>query len=483
LAWLTAQAIGRQAILFVLFVALGRLLGPAEFGQVAVAAAMVALLQSVSSQVVAQIVVQRPEFGDREADVAFTVNLAFNAASAAALALAALIGAARGWVEPSLAAVIAALAATLPAAALYDVHQARLARDLRFAQVARKALYGQAAGGVAALALALAGAGVWCLVAQTWIGLLAELVVVRRWSRWRARLRADHALTRALLAQGAPLVGARLVSALDLRSPELALGLVAGQASAGVFRVARGLFDVVIALVGAPLRNMALPVLAAGRGDDARAGRAYLRMSAIGAWLLAAPFAALGVWGAELTTILFGSKWGASGWVLSVLAWQGAVYALFYLYEPLLVAMGRGWAALRLRLVQTGALLAAMACGAAWGWTGVVIAHTAGTLAAAPAMYRAVRAATGLRHAQFLRAYAPPILAASVFVAVALGVEAALPREPRLARAALAALSAGLAYLALFSLTADQDLRVAARGTLSRGLAAGGRALGRRRRG
>src|ERR1700743_3143111 len=73
--WLAGQTVARQVISFVLFVALGRMLSPEDFGVVSLSASVILILQTFSSQGIAQAVIQRSDLTDSDAEVAYTFNL------------------------------------------------------------------------------------------------------------------------------------------------------------------------------------------------------------------------------------------------------------------------------------------------------------------------------------------------------------------------------------------------------------------------
>ncbi|MGL4811977.1 MAG: oligosaccharide flippase family protein, partial [Beijerinckiaceae bacterium] len=320
--WLAGQAVARQVMLFAVFIVLGRMLGPAEFGIVAIAMSVVAILQALSSQVISQSIIQRPNLTDEEADCAFTLNLVLCCAFALATVMgsAALAMASSG--NGQLALGLAVLAGLLPIYALYEIHQARLSKGFQFARIAQKKLYGQLAASIMAVGMALAGFGLWALVAQYYAMAVTELVVVRRWSPWRARWRWHGPTLRSVLRFSGPLVGARIASTIEIRSPELVFGFFFGQSAAGFFRVARNLFDTAIGIVGAPLLHMALPILSDAKDKDVRRKNYYF-LSGLSAWLFLPPFIMLGIWANDITVLLLGEKWRESGWITSVLAVQG----------------------------------------------------------------------------------------------------------------------------------------------------------------
>lgn len=457
--WLTSQAIIRQLLLFVLFVVLGRLLGPSEFGIVAIASATLTILQSVSSQGIAQAVVQREVLSDEHADVAFSINLVLCISFALLAWLGCAVAATIWTTDRQLILVLAVMVGLLPISAFYEIHQARLIKNFRFAMIAKKSLAGQVLGSVVAVIAAYYGYGVWSLVAQYYCMVLVELWIVRRWSNWKARLSFDPKVARAIVGFSAYLFGSRLVTAIETRSPELILGMFAGQIFVGYFRVARNLFNVIISIVALPLRNMALPVLSDLQRDSAKLRDNYLVLSCASAWLLLAPAALLMIWARPLVELLFGAKWAESGWVLQVIAIQGLAYALFGLYESLFVALGRTNEVFKLRCGQATILIVIMLLMTPSGASAIVVGHTVGTLMAMPLMYFFIVRAIGADVRTMLRYHLPPLVAAGIFISVSLVVRRLLIGWPELTVMLVGTAFATAIYLALFLISGDATLR------------------------
>ncbi len=90
--------------------------------------------------------------------------------------------------EPQVSTVLVALAATSLASAVGLQHIALLERNLRLGSAATCRLVGQGAGGVLAIALAVAGWGVWALVVQQYVELVALAALAWYLEPWRPSL-------------------------------------------------------------------------------------------------------------------------------------------------------------------------------------------------------------------------------------------------------------------------------------------------------
>jgi len=73
--WIATQTVFRQIISLCLFVTLGRLLDPIDFGIVGLSLSILLIMQTFSAFGVVQAVVQKTDLTEHDADTAFTFNL------------------------------------------------------------------------------------------------------------------------------------------------------------------------------------------------------------------------------------------------------------------------------------------------------------------------------------------------------------------------------------------------------------------------
>lgn len=458
--WFAGQNVARQVISFALFVALGRMLSPANFGTVSLSASVIAIIQAFSSQGITQAVIQRSDLTEDEAEIAYTFNLLFCTTIAATL----IGGCALFWyVAPpplgDLPLVLAALATLLPLSAFYEMHQARLARSFDFHIIAGKALAGQVIGGLIAVMAAYAGANVWSLVAQQFVALTIEMAVIRSVSSWQPKLRLESKFIVHLWHFGAHLFGARLLSTIDARGPDLIIGMFSGQTPVGFFRVAKQMLDVVVSVFAYPVSSVSLPLFAAERGHVDRVRLHYLRLTEALCWLLTPPCLTLVLWAPQILTFVFGQNWRSSGSFLQILAFQGVVLGMFYLYDPLLVALGKTKEVFALRCWQTGLSFCCMLSGGFFGAESIVAGQVVALFLTTPIFFRYISSAAVITLNDFLAHVWKPNVCALAFVSVAKILDSFVGASFGIS-GLVAALAVGyFGYGVLFYLFASKQLR------------------------
>ncbi len=422
--WLATQTVLRQLISFCLFVVLGRILNPDDFGIVSLSASIVFIMQTFSAFGIVQAVIQKTTLTDDDANVAYTFNLIASWGIFAFVILGTCLFAYFYLGNLNLTCwILMILALSVPVSALYEVHQARLIRTFQFDVIAKKTIAGNFISGVIAVTCALFGAGVWSLVVQQFVMLLVELLIVRTASNWKPRLSLNKELISHLFHFGAYLFGSRFLGAVDVRSPDFFISAYAGPIFVGYFRIARSMFDTAFNFLSAPISGIALPLFSSQQAQSADVRRLYLRMCEAMCWVLLPPFFTFVLWAPIIVETVFGEKWRISGWVLQVLSVQILAYATVYLSEPLLIGLGRTKDVLKIRSYQTGINLALLAAAAPFGFLAMIVAQVIGPFVAAPIMFAYVWRAIEVDLPSFLRSIRKPIAFATVFAGMSAGLQ------------------------------------------------------------
>lgn len=339
--WSYALTIGRVGTTTVVTFVLAKLLGPAEFGVVAMAVLILGLAQMLMQQGLVSAIVQRDQLTDDHLDAAFVVLLLAGVAVAALMAafspLWALINR-----EPQLTAVCLALAPLVVVQALSVVPEALLRRDLRFRAIAVRTLAAAVVAAVAGVALALAGAGVWALVAQQVLTSVVGLVILWSLSPWRPRLRMAGRLRaiRDLWRFSAHSASAGLALTLGGKADQFVSGFLFGPVTVGIYRLAARLPEMMVDVAVRSLQQVALPALSRLQDDRAALAKRLVDLQHLGA---VAGLPALGVLAGVATPLigLLGPQWAGTDVPLQLLCLYSAANVYGVLLGPTLQAVGR----------------------------------------------------------------------------------------------------------------------------------------------
>ncbi len=339
LGWAFAMSWGQRLMATVFTFVLAAMLGPRVYGIVAIAIAFTSLALVFLEQGISTAIVQRENLEPEHLDTAFWLNTGW------ALVLAGLTVAAAGpWAAlndvPEVRGALIALAPTLLLAGLCVVQMARLQRGMEFRRLAISANIATLLGGVAGIGLAVAGAGVWALVAQQLVYDGGMCVLLFALSPWRPRFRYSGSHAGELLRYSSSVMVANLGGFLNRRSDALLLGLFFGPAVVGVYRLADRLVDTLLELTMRPVGMVSLPHFSRLQNDPVGlrgAVASCMKITFVACIPTLLVLAATSPW----ILALIGPEWEVGATALKLLCIVGIAKSLVYFTGPLLFAVDR----------------------------------------------------------------------------------------------------------------------------------------------
>jgi PST family polysaccharide transporter len=339
IAWSYLLTAGRAGSSIIVTFLLAKLLGPSEFGLVAMATAYILIAQAVIQHGLVAALVQRERVTDDHLDAAFWVlllgGLGCTALTAAAGPLWALLNR-----QPELTVLCVALSPLVLLQALAIVPESILRRELRFRSVALRTLAAALLSGAVGVGLALAGAGIWALVAQQLVNAAVSLVVLWLVCPWRPGRRLRLRGIRDLWAFSAHSASAGIGVLLSARADIILAGIFFGPVATGIYRLAARLPDMLVDVTVRSIQQVALPSLSRLQGDRAGFAAHLRQLQHLGA---VAGLPALGVLAATADPLvaLLGPQWAGTELPLRLLCLYGAVNVYGVLLGPALQAIGR----------------------------------------------------------------------------------------------------------------------------------------------
>jgi PST family polysaccharide transporter len=352
--------------------------------------------------------------------------------------------------EPRLADILTVSAFAFSISSLSIVQQALLERGMRFRAVASVELLAIGTGGVVAIAAAVAGFGVWSLVAQAIATAAASAVLYSRAGDWRPTREFSLPDLRSVARFGLGVTGFNLFNYASRNADYVLIGAALGAGPLGQYTLAYRVMLYPLQAVSAVISRAIFPVYARLQADDARFRELYLGAIAMIS-LLAFPMV-FGVMATSdrLVAVLFGPQWADAGKVLAILAPVGLVQVIATTVGPLYQAKGRASLMLAWGVASGLATVIAFTVGLRWGIVGVAAAYLAVTIALAYPGLSVAYGLIGLRVRSMLATVArPAICGAVMYVAVAIASRLAGPPVGSTATLALLVIGGAGIYLGL----------------------------------
>jgi PST family polysaccharide transporter len=372
--WVALASVGNVVLSFGVFLVLARLIEPAEFGLVAVAAVFIDILQIVARGGLPDAVVQRADLDEDFAATAFWVTLASSVVYAAAL-----VGLSWpiAWLLdlPELRPALCALSACFVISALGAIHEARLQRSFGFRKLALRALGANLLGGAAALALALADYGVWSLVVQRLVATGATTLLTWAAMPWVPARRLDVPAARRQIAFGSRVFSTNLLLVFSIRSQEVIAAYFLSTADVGHLRLAWRCIDLVSQVAVIPFSAVGLTTYARLQDRPADLAAAFHDFTRTSAFLALPAFFGMAAVAPTLIPFLFGDQWHDAAPVLRILSLLAPEFVVTSMLWMIFTALGRSGTALKLAGAQFGLGAVAAILTGPFGLPALVIGH------------------------------------------------------------------------------------------------------------
>lgn len=379
--WLTVQRWATRLFGFFTIALLTRLLSPADFGTVAAASTVLPFFFLLADLGFAAYIVQVDRTDDRLLSTAFWFSISAGTVLCGIMfVLAPVLGLA--FADPRVVPVIQALSLWVLLTAFGSVPLSLLRREMRFGIIAGQGAAAALIAQAVAVVMALAGMGVWALVAQSLIAPLVTTVLSWITVRWRPRRMLSFSDLRRMAHFGTQVLAVEFVAMLRVAAEAAITSNVLGVAALGYMNVAQRLVQVVQDLTGSAIVPVTNVAFARVRESTERLRSAYLRAIKLTYAALSLPLIFVAVSAPQLVPILFGEGWLQSSRVAQILAIAGVLSVGAWLDHGLYYGLGKPGTWLVYALVIDGLTLGATIFTVRWGleaiaWGFLVVAVVA----------------------------------------------------------------------------------------------------------
>jgi PST family polysaccharide transporter len=406
-----AMQYGSGALQIAAAVVLARLLAPEDFGLVAIVTVLTSFAPLLIDCGLGDATTQRSRITPSQVSSLFWLS------SGIGLAIALVVAACSpliAWIyrEPRLEPIALCTALTFVLWGVSNQHLALLRRTMQFGTVAKIQFLGTLAGIAVAILIALCGYGYWALVLRPIVNTLC--VAIGAWiaCRWRPGFPIFDDEVKSMVRFGLHVVGFSVTYAMAKAVDRTALGLFYRPDVVGYYQNAVTLYENSILSALGQLHTVGSAALSKLQSNPAALAQKY-EAALSGVAFFVMPMAAiLSVTAEDLTVILLGEKWQATGSLLTIIALRGIFHAVELSQGWLHLSIGRvdrwrNWGIVSL-VVQVVAVLGGLPFGA----TGVAVAGViASILIAVPSISYAGRP-IGIDATLVVRAVGPQLIGA-----------------------------------------------------------------------
>ena len=451
--WRSGSQMAAQLVQWAATFLVIRILQPADYGLYAMTGVVLAFLALLNGNSLASGLIRQPHVSAREIRQLFGMLLLLNLVLAAAqYAAASLI--AGYYRQPAVATMLRVQCLLYLATPFIALPYALLAREMDFARQARVNIAASVLSAATALGGALAGWGVWTLVAAPAALFAARAVGMTVAARSLVWPLFDFRGAGAIARYGGILTAGQFFWFAQAQADIVIAGRHFDARAVGLYTTALFLTQIFQNKVVPPLNEVAFTAYARLQDEPGAVGRAFT--GSAGAIMAAALPIYLGIATTAEPLVLFalGEHWRGAVPVVRLLACAMPFMTLYVLMPPVSDAIGRPGVGVRASVIGAVVLPVAYLIGVQGGLTGLAAAWIVAYPLMLGVIARGVLPVIGVTARQLAAAIAPSLNAALAMAAVVLLVDRVLPPlGPGLRLAMLVPAGAGVyaGWLLLFA--------------------------------
>lgn len=452
--WLLAGNVGNQVLQFIFGVVLARLLLPADFGLIVTVQIFTGFVGLVSGGGLGQALVRSKEATEHDFNVVFTIQLLFGALIYLGFFLGApfIADAFGNAIYEDLVRVSAISFLIRP---FVNTRASWLHREMRFKHSASIGLVTGIITGLASIAMAKGGMGVWSLTLSGILGSLVSLALLDRYTERRPSLIFNMTTARKFGSYGLKVSLNDLASYFTKQASNTVISRVAGPSSVGLFNKGESLAWLPFSTVSASVYDVVFRSMAKVQDNPDQTKYLFFRMMSL-MTLYTLPFYIGLAWMAEpFMLFVYGEKWLPAADPLRIVSLAGLFICIGHPCGAVLAAQNRLGKEVWVHITQ--GIIVTIACYfglKAWGIPGAALGIFLGVAYSTPVMYYLATRCFPSTLADLARALAPG-LKPNAFLLIALVViHSLLPAGMRETHPALYIIVAGggsaLIYAASF---------------------------------
>jgi lipopolysaccharide exporter len=373
--WMSLARIVVRGLGLASTVVLARLLGPDDFGLIAMATAVVAFAELVRAFSFDAALIQERNASPDEFNTAWTLNALLGCGIGVLLAVAApFIAGLYG--DPRITGVLMVLSLSFLLDGLQNVGTIEFRRQMNFRMDFLLMVTQKAAAFVTTLTLAFWLRNYWALA----FGILASTAfgVLLSYLMHPFRPRFSLVAHRKLVSFSQWMLLSNFAGFLKNKTSDILLGKLQGPHVVGLFSVAYDVANLATTELVAPINRAVLPGYVKLAEDPAALRQGFARVLAFIA-LVACPAACgIAALSSEVVLLALGPKWTDAATLVQILAIGSAMHAMLTNSVPVFIAAGRPKIVALMAGIHTGALVPMLAVGILWyGALGAAYAHLA----------------------------------------------------------------------------------------------------------
>jgi O-antigen/teichoic acid export membrane protein len=335
----------------VVSIVVARLLLPEDFGVMAILTFFTALALVMVDSGFSQTLIRKDSPSREDYQSVFAFNIGVSVVLYVALvALAPVV--ARYYELPVIAKIAPVLFLLLPINALCVIQNTIFTREFRFQLLSKANFAASLVAGAVAIAMALAGCGVWSLVGQRVATLAVKTLILWVRSDWRPSLGLSMRPVREMAPFSFRLLTTDLIASIYNNISQMFIGKIYSADTLGFFNQAQKFKDLPLTSAMQSVQSVTYPALSKIGDQREKFAESYRQVLMVVAFMLFPAMIGIAVVAEDLFALLLGEKWMPTVPYLQILCLTGLFQPLAIIAYNILKVKSDGAIILRLEIAK-----------------------------------------------------------------------------------------------------------------------------------
>lgn len=375
IGWKMLERFGVQGVQFLLQVILARLLDPEHYGVLSLMLVFTTLATVFVQSGFNTSLIQNKDVTEDDYSSVFWVTLVIAVAiyilfffSAPLIAIA--------YKMPDIVAPFRVLALVLFPGTLNSIQIAKVSREIDFKKIFYSNIGAIVISGVAGIAMAYVGLGLWALVAQYILNIVLAAVIMLFCVKWTPKFVCDLKRVKVLFSFGWKLLVSNLINTISQDIRSLVIGLKYSSGTLGFYNRGKHFPQFLTNAINGAVQSVMLPVMAKDQDNKTKVKNLMRTSITVCSYLMFPIMAGLAGIATPLVKILLTDKWLPCVPYLQIYCFTFAFYPVHTCNLQTINAMGRSDVFLKLEIIKRSLSLIALAIALVFFDSPIAIAST-----------------------------------------------------------------------------------------------------------
>lgn len=306
--WRLSEAVGAQAVSFVVSIVLARLLDPSDYGAVSLVTVFTGILSVFINSGMGVALIQKKDADDLDYSSLFYFNMVMCLTLYGVMFLCAPL-ITDFYNMPELTAYVRVISLTLVISGVKGIQQSYVSKNMLFKKFFFSTLGGTIVSAVIGIVMAYKGFGTWALIVQQLSNMCIDTTVLWITVKWRPKLMFSFKRLKKLFSYGWKILVSALIDTTYNQLRTLIIGKVYSSAELAFYNKAYTFPNVIITNVNTSIDSVLMPSLAIVQDSRETLKNVTRRAITTSTYVMAPFLMGLAACGESVISILLTDKW------------------------------------------------------------------------------------------------------------------------------------------------------------------------------